>query len=64
MIKVKNIFEIGDLVATKSNGKSKVVAISTITTEKGTLVRYLLEGFKFVLYYEEDLKLIKRKEQN
>ena len=58
MIEVNNLFKIGDLVETKSNVKAKITAISTITTEKGTIIKYLLEGFKFVLYYEDDLKLI------
>ena len=57
-MQINNLFKIGDLVETKSNGKAKITAISTITTEKGTIIKYLLEGFKFVLYYEDDLKLI------
>ena len=57
-MQINNLFKIGDLVETKSNGKAKIIAISTITTEKGTIIKYLLEGFKFVLYYEDDLKLI------
>ena len=64
MIEINNLFEIGDLVATKSNGEAKVTAIYTITTDRGTLIQYLLEDFRFMLYFEEDLKLIKRKEQN
>ena len=58
MIQIYNLFEIGDVVLTKSNGEAKIIAINTFTTENGTCVQYMLEGFKNMFFYEEDLKLI------
>ena len=58
MIHINNLFEIGDVVLTKSNGESKIIAVNTFTTENGTCVQYMLEGFKNMFFYEEDLKLI------
>ena len=58
MIQINNLFEIGDVVLTKSNGEGKIIAINTFTTENGTCVQYMLEGFKNMFFYEEDLKLI------
>ena len=58
MIQIHNLFEIGDAVLTKSNGEGKIIAINTFTTENGTCVQYMLEGFKNMFFYEEDLKLI------
>ena len=57
---IKNLFNIGDIVSTKSNGERKVVAINTLTTKNGTIIQYLLEGFNLIFFYEEDLKLIQR----
>ena len=58
MIQINNLFEIGDIVLTKSNGEAKIIVINTFTTENGTCVQYMLEGFKNMFFYEEDLKLI------
>ena len=58
MIQINNLFEIGDIVLTKSNGEAKIIAINTFTTENGACVQYMLEGFKNMFFYEEDLKLI------
>ena len=58
MIQINNLFEIGDIVLTKSNGEAKIIAINIFTTKNGTCVQYLLEGFKNMFFYEEDLKLI------
>lgn len=58
MIQIENLFDIGDIVLTKSNGESKITAINTFTTDEGTCVQYMLEGFKNMFFYEEDLKLI------
>lgn len=60
MIQINNLFEIGDIVLTKSNGECKVIAINTFTNEKGICIQYMLEGFKNMFFYEEDLKLIKK----
>ena len=58
MIQVRNLFEIGDTVLTKSNGEAKIKAIATLTTENEISVQYILDGFKNMFFYEEDLKLI------
>ena len=58
MTQINNLFKIGDIVLTKSNGEAKIIAINTFTTENGVCVQYLLEGFKNMFFYEEDLKLI------
>ena len=58
MIQVGNLFEIGDTVLTKSNGEAKIKAIATLTTENKVSVQYILDGFKNMFFYEEDLKLI------
>ena len=58
MIQVQNLFEIGDTVLTKSNGKAKVKEIITSITESGVSVQYVLDGFKNIFFYEEDLKII------
>ena len=58
MTQINNLFKIGDTVLTKSNGKAKVIAINILTTKKGVCVQYMLEGFKKMLFYEEDLKSI------
>ena len=58
MIQVRNLFEIGDIVLTKSNGKAKIKAIATLTTENEVSIQYILDGFKNMFFYEEDLKLI------
>ena len=58
MTQINNLFEIGDTVLTKSNGEAKIVAINTFANEKGICIQYMLEGFKNMFFYEEDLKLI------
>ena len=58
MIQINNLFEIGDTVLTKSNGEARIIAVNTFTTENGTCVQYMLEGFKNMFFYEDDLKLI------
>ena len=60
MTQINNLFEIGDIALTKSNGECKVIAINTFTTENEVSVQYMLEGFKNMFFYEEDLKLIKK----
>ena len=61
MIQIKNLFEIGDIVLTKSNGKAKVKEIVAYITKNEVSVQYLLDGFKNIFFYEEDLKLIQRR---
>ena len=57
-MKISNLFEIGSVVETKSNGKCKVIGINIFVTEDKTCMKYLLEGFKNILFHEEDLKQI------
>ena len=38
MTQINNLFKIGDIVLTKSNGECKVIAINTFTNEKGICI--------------------------
>ena len=60
MILNTQLFEIGDIVKTKSNGMHEVIGIDIVTTVNDTYIKYKLMGFENILFYEEDLKLIKR----
>ena len=57
-MKINNLFEIGSVVETKSNGKRKIIGVNVFVTEDKTCVKYLLEGFTTMLFHEEDLELI------
>ena len=52
------LFQVGDIVETKSNGKRKIIGINTFTSKNKTSIRYELSGFENMLFYEEDLKFI------
>ena len=60
MILNTHLFEIGDIVKTKSNGTHEIIGIDITMTVNETYIKYKLMEFKDVLFYEEDLKLIKR----
>ena len=55
---IQNKFNIGDTIQTKSNGQLKITAINVFMTKDETVVKYQLEGFKNMFFYEEDLKII------
>lgn len=58
-MQIKNKFNIGDIVLTKSNGVWKVKAINIFVKENMQCIQYKLDGFEKMFFYEEDLKLIK-----
>lgn len=55
---IENKFNIGDIVRTKNNEELKIESINIFINKTETIIKYQLEGYKVIFFYEEDLELI------